>query len=58
MYARQTETVVRIPNQRWKTARYVVRVQTVQRHRSLAIPAARSQKRTRGSFTETDARAP
>jgi len=59
MYTRQTETIVRIPIHRWRNTRFVVPVRETRRHRSSAIPAAPNQKRTRrGSFTETDARAP
>jgi hypothetical protein len=59
MYARQTEIVVRIPVYRWGTIRFAVPVREARRHRSLALPVVRHQKGARrGSFPETDARAP
>lgn len=58
MCVKQTEAVVRIPIDRWRSTRFAVRVRETQRHRSLAIPTARRQKRTQGSFTASDARAP
>lgn len=58
MYTTKTETVARIPIQRWRNTRFVVPVRETRRHRSLAIPDPPHRKRTRrGSFTETDARA-
>jgi len=59
MYTNKTETVIRIPVQRWRSTRFVVPVRETRRCRSLAVPATRQPKRAqRGSFTETDARAP
>ena len=59
MYTAKTETVVRIPIERWRYTRFVMPVRETRRHRSLAIPVLRQPKRPRrGSFTETDTRAP
>jgi len=59
MYARQAATIVRIPVYRWGTTRFAVPVREPRRHRSLALPVVRHRKSARrGSFTETDARAP
>jgi len=58
VYNKQAENTVRVPIHRWRNARFIVPVQATRRLRSLAIPAVRTHKRVRGSFTETDARAP
>jgi hypothetical protein len=59
MYTAKTETVARIPIDRWRNTRFVVPVRETRRHRSLAVPILRQPKRTRrGSFTETDTRVP
>jgi hypothetical protein len=59
MYTSKTEIVARIPVRRWRTTRFVVPVRKMRRCRPLPVQETRPQKRTqRGSFTETDARAP